>query len=366
MSVKRQNAKPRPTEMCILFILLIYMPGIGYCLDPPPITPIDEFFVLGNAPNVPVDWNLVIDGAVAHPLQLSLEEIRQYTPVTLMATLECWYPLGGPILVSNGKWTGVPLKAIIEDAEPNIDAASVNFYALDGYIMGAFSLDEMMARDDFLLAYELNGQTLPPEQGYPLKLVLPGVAGFENVLWLSRIEISRSPSDLPLFQNPIHARIFEPKYGQTIAIGQQAISGFVYAGEGIDITKVEVSTNDGATWQTAQLLNCYVPNVWKQWMFTWNPLSVGRYNILARTEDSQGTLQNESGEFGWRGFNIPITVDLYGDNDGAVNFTDYVIFANNWMDYTCCDPNWCEGTDFDHSGCVDFGDLVIIVDNWLE
>jgi DMSO/TMAO reductase YedYZ molybdopterin-dependent catalytic subunit len=386
--------------MCILFILLGYMPGIGYCLDPPPITPIDEFFVFGNAPNVPGDWNLIVDGAVAHPLKLSLEEIRQYTPITLMSTLECWMQYGPDLLVSNGNWTGVPLNVIIEEAEPNIGAASVNFYALDDYMMGAFSLSDMMARDDFILAYNLNGQTLPPAQGYPLKLVLPGVAGFENGRWLARIEISKSPGDLPLFQNPIHARIFKPVYQQIVALGQQVISGFVYAGEGIDITKVEVSTDDGATWQTAQLLNYYVPNVWKLWTFIWNPPGVGHYNILARTEDSQGNLQNENDEFGWRGFNIPVTVDFDDDNDGVpdsldncpgvynpsqadsdgdgkgnacdancpnldgqnpVNFLDFSILAANWH---LTQPNL--SGDLDNNGTVDIHDLNIFAVYWLS
>jgi sulfite oxidase len=400
ISVIRQPLKRWPTVMCILLVFLSYMPGTGYCLDPPPITPIDKFFVLGNAPNVPGDWNLIVDGVVANPLKLSLNEIRQYAPITLMATLECWYPNGGPLLVSNGNWTGVPLNVIIEEAEPNISAASVNFYALDGYMMGAFSLDEMMARDDFLLAYELNGQTLPPAQGYPLKLVLPGVAGYENGRWLSRIEISSSPNDLTLLHYPIHARILTPKYKQTIALGQQTISGFAYAGEGIDITKVEVSTDNRTTWQEAQLLNYYVPNVWKQWIFTWNPPSVGSYQIFARTEDSQGNLQNETGAFGWRYFGVSVTVDFDDDNDGVpdsldncpgvynpsqadsdgdgignacdancpdfdgrnpVNFSDFAILAANW---NRTQPNLVG--DLDHNGNVNVYDLRIFVVYWLS
>jgi DMSO/TMAO reductase YedYZ molybdopterin-dependent catalytic subunit len=385
--------------MCILLILLGYMPGIGYCLDPPPLTPIDQFFVLGNAPNVPGDWNLMVDGAVAHPLKLSLEEILQYTPTTLMSTLECWYPFGGPILVSNGNWTGVPLNVIIEEAEPNIGAASVNFYALDGYVMGAFSLDEMMARDDFLLAYELNGQTLPPVQGYPLKLVLPGVAGYENGRWLSRIEISESPGNLALQQYPIHARVLKPTQ-PIVVLGQQIISGFAYAGGGIDITKVEVSTDNGTTWQTAQLLNYYVPNVWKQWIFTWNPPGVGRYNIYARTQDSQGNLQNENDAFGWRRLVTIVRVDFDDDNDGVpdsldncpgvynpsqadsdgdgignacdpncpnfdgqnpVNFLDFAILAANW---NLTQPNL--PGDLDHNGTVNINDLGIFMVYWLS
>jgi DMSO/TMAO reductase YedYZ molybdopterin-dependent catalytic subunit len=400
ISVVKQIAKRWLTVMCILCFFLSYMPDIGYCLDPPPITPIDEFFVKGTAPNVPEDWNLIVDGAVANPLKLSLNEIKQYAPITLMSTLECWIGMGPDLLVSNGNWTGVPLNVIINEAQPNANAVSVNIYAIDGYMLGAYSLNELMARDDFLLSYELNSQTLPPAQGYPLKLVLPGVAGYENARWLSRIEISSSPNDLNLVYFPIHARILKPEYQQTIPIGQQTISGFAYAGQGIDINKVEISTDKGVTWQTAQLLNYYVPNVWKQWIFTWNPPGVGHYNIFARTEDSQGNLQNDNGPYGWRGFITPVSVDFDDDNDGVpdsldncpgvynpsqadsdgdgignacdvncpnydginpVNFPDFSIFAANWK---ITSPNLLG--DFNHDGIVDEYDLGIFTLYWLS
>lgn len=400
--IRQINVKGGPVVLVFALLgLLNFTSGIGYCLESPPVTPVDEFFVIGDAPNVPGDWNLVVDGDVANPLSLSLEEIQQYTPTTLMSTLECWFPYGGPVLISNGNWTGVPFNVIIEEAEPNMDAASVIFYALDGYVMGSFDLNEMMARDDFLLAYKLNGQTLPPAQGYPLKLVLPGVAGYQNGRWLSRIEITNSPSTLALVHYPIHARFLKPTLSQVVAIGQQAeINGFVYAGQGIDINKIEISDNNGTTWQTAQLLNYYVPNVWKHWIFYWNPPGVGRYVISARAQDSQGNLQNENDAFGWKGFSILVKVDFDDDNDSVpdsldncpgvynpsqedsdgdgtgnacdancpnfdgqnpVNFLDYSSLAAGWKLTEPILPG-----DIDNNGIIDIYDLAIFAKYWLS
>jgi DMSO/TMAO reductase YedYZ molybdopterin-dependent catalytic subunit len=374
-----------------------------YALDQPPITPNDEFFWLAanGIPTVPENWHLIVDGNVTQPLSLSLEELTQYQPTTIMATLECHYPMGPNLLVGNAYWTGVPLKTIIQQANPSPEAQSIIFHALDGYSMGPFSLDVLLQRDDFLLAYNMNGQTLPLVQGYPLKLVLPGVAGFQNARWLDRIEISASNPTLSLRHYPIHARIFEPEYEGTIPLGTYTIRGMVYAGQGIDITKIEISLDDGVTWESANLLNYFVPNVWKHWELDWEIPQVGEYEIFARAEDSLGNVQKETkGNFGWRGFSIPVTVDYDDDNDGIpnstdncpnvynpsqidsdydgignacdadcpcldglnpVNFTDFSILANNWL---LSGPGLLG--DLNDSNRVDINDLKIFADYWLD
>jgi DMSO/TMAO reductase YedYZ molybdopterin-dependent catalytic subunit len=391
----------RKTLIVIITFATGHLSSIGYSLEPPPITPIDEFYTLHTAPNIPDDWNLIVDGAVQSPLSLTLEDLMQYPATTEMATLECHFPVGPSLLIGNANWTGVPLNTIIQEAAPLTEAASITFHALDGYSMGPYSLDELTQRDDILLAYGMNDQTLPLEQGYPLKLVLPGIAGYQNARWLDHLEIETSEPSIALNHYPIHARIFEPQIGQTIALGTYTIRGMAYAGQEIEITNVEISMDDGATWEPAQLLNYFVPNVWKHWEFTWEISQVGQYQICARAQDSLGNTQREEiGDFGWRGFIIAVDVDYDDDVDGVadsidncpndynpsqtdsdgdgtgnacdadcpnldglnpVAFVDFSILADSWLLTGTSLPG-----DLNMSESVDANDLAIMADYWLS
>jgi DMSO/TMAO reductase YedYZ molybdopterin-dependent catalytic subunit len=360
-------------KMLIAFVLFMVscLSVLGYSLEPPPITPNEEFFTIGDPPNTPGDWRLLIDGAVEQPLSLTLDEIMQYPSTTQMSTLECYFPAGPSLLVGNANWTGVQLNTMLLEAIPVAEAESVTFHAIDGYSMGPYSLNDMLSRDDFFLAYGMNAQTLPLEQGYPLKLVLPGIAGYQNARWLEQIEISTSPPTLGLHHYPIHARIFEPHYGDTIVLGTYIIYGMVFAGEGIDITEVEVSIDDGQTWEPAQLLNYYVPNVWKHWEYTWDIPQVGEYKIFVRAIDSLGNVQREAwGDFGWRGFGVPVTVDYDDDSDGVANSIDNCPNDYNPSQVDSDDDgmgNACDADcpNLDGLNPVNFVDFSILADNWL-
>ncbi len=386
--------------MAVLCFAIGCLPFSGYALEPPPITSIEDFFVIGEPPDTPDDWHLLIDGAVEHPISLTLADIIQYPATTQMSTLECYFPAGPSLLVGNANWTGVRLNDLLLEAVPQEGAMSVIFHAIDGYSMGPYSLNDMLSKDDFLLAYGMNGQTLPLEQGYPLKLVLPGIAGYQNARWLDRIEISTVPPVLKLNHYPIHARVMEPSHGSTIALGTYIIKGMAFAGKGIDINNVEVSVDDGQSWEPARILNYYVPNVWKRWEFTWVIPQVGEYQIFVRATDSLGNVQLESGNFGWRGFLSVVNVDYDEDGDGVpdsndncpnhynpsqadsdgdgignvcdddcpnldglnpVNFIDFSMLAGNWL---LVGANLAG--DLNRDGTVDFNDLEIFTSYWLS
>jgi len=249
--------------IAILFFSSSFLTVNFHARDPPPIPPFEEFFLLNNngIPTIPDDWRLTVTGSVTNPLSLTLDDLMNYTPTTRMATLGCaWYTIAYPtIWIGNANWTGVPLKTIVEEAAPLTGAESITFYAVDGYTRNEYDLDEIMQREDILLAYEINGVTLPLEQGYPIRVVVPGCYGFEWVQWLERIEISATPPIHNLACFPVHARIFEPQDAESIRRGTHTISGVAFVGEGREVTKVEVSTNSGATWVTAQLLTLLFP-----------------------------------------------------------------------------------------------------------
>ena len=320
--------------IAILFFSTSFLTVNCYALDPPPVTPVEEFFVLNNngIPTIPGDWCLTVTGSVANPLSLTLDDLMNYTPTTQMATLGCvWYTIAYPtIWIGNAYWTGVPLNTIIEEADPLGEAVSISFRAVDGYVKGAYSLHEIIQRDDILLAYEINGETLPIEQGYPIRLVVPGNVGNEWVQWLESIEITSTSATINLAPFPIHARIFEPQDAESITLGTHTISGVSFVGEGREVTKVEVSTNSGATWETAQLLNSFVPNVWKNWEFTWEITQVGYYQIAARAEDDLENLQVEDDSlFGWSQLSVGVDVDFDSDGDGIADSMDNCSHLSN-------------------------------------
>jgi DMSO/TMAO reductase YedYZ molybdopterin-dependent catalytic subunit len=390
----------RTASVLALFFTIGCMSVNCYSLEPPPITPVEEFFTLGTPPNIPGDWHLSIDGEVEQPLSLTLDDIMQISATTQMSTLECYIPAGPALFVGNANWTGVHLNDMLLEAIPTSGAVSVTFYAVDGYSKGPYSLNDILSRDDFLLAYAMNGQVLPDEQGYPLKLVLPGIAGYQNVRWLEHVEISASTPTLNLAHYPIHSRVFEPHHSEIIPIGTYIIHGMAFAGEGIDINDVEVSVDDGNSWEPAQILNYYVPNVWKHWEFTWVIPQVSEYRIVTRAIDSFGNVQSETGNYGWRGFGLPVNVDYDDDNDGVpdstdncpndynpsqtdsdndgagnvcdedcpnldglnpVNFEDFSMLAYNWL---LADVNLIG--DLNKDEIVDTNDVKIFTDYWLS
>ena len=174
----------------IIFLTFIFIGCIGQEAElevgEEEITPIEDFFVfdLGVQPDIDItEWRLEVTGLVDNPLVLTYEDILQLPSVTQVTHLQC--VMGD--LEGTGEWTGVPLKYILEMAKYKEDTVSVIFYAADEYFS---SIDIGTAlREDTILAYKMNEDTLPKEHGYPLRLVIPGKLGYKWVKWLVRIEL---------------------------------------------------------------------------------------------------------------------------------------------------------------------------------
>jgi DMSO/TMAO reductase YedYZ molybdopterin-dependent catalytic subunit len=148
-----------------------------------PLTPVEELHVTGSIQTVDIaGYHLEVDGLVDRPLALSYEELRQLTPVTRAVLLIC-----PGFFVDNAEWTGVPVKDILTQAGLQPGAKEVHFYSVDGYDQ-TLTLEEARA-EGVILAYQVNGRTLPEKQGYPLRLVIEGKYGSLWVKWLGRIEV---------------------------------------------------------------------------------------------------------------------------------------------------------------------------------
>ncbi len=151
----------------------------------PPLTPIDELGITGRPIDVNVEsYRLVVDGLVERPLSLSLEDLTAYPAVTQVPRLEC-----PGFFVDYAEWSGPLVRTILEDAGVKTEATEVVFYDGSEFpYRRKLTLEEAL-RDDTFLAYELYGQPLPPEHGFPLRLVAGSKLGSSWVKWLFRIEV---------------------------------------------------------------------------------------------------------------------------------------------------------------------------------
>jgi sulfoxide reductase catalytic subunit YedY len=155
-----------------------------------PLTPVEALHTTTpERLDVDIDsYNLLVDGMVANPLELTYDEVLTYPQFSKAVLLIC-----PGFFVDNADWTGVQVTALLSEAEVSPDATTITFYGLDEYYglnySRTFPLESINA-DGVFLAYQVNGQLLPPEHGYPLRLVMEGSLGYEWVKWVGRVEIS--------------------------------------------------------------------------------------------------------------------------------------------------------------------------------
>lgn len=329
------------------------------------VTPTDLFFIRHHAPVPKVDASehvLEVDGSVARPLRLPANRLAERFPrATVTATLMCAgnrrnelarvAPTPGEVPwsadgIGTAVWTGVRLRDVLEGAGVSDGAAHVAFEAVDqvtrhGHTFGfggSIPL-EKATHGEVLLADEMNGAPLPPDHGYPLRVVVPGWIGARSVKWLKRITLQAKPSEnyfqsqayrlfpsdatpqtvvvedgLMLGENSINAVICSPESGATVAPGSLTVRGYAIAGGGRRIARVDVSANGGASWTPARLEG----NERWAWQFFEARLGVtsGACELVARAFDDAANTQPERLESVWnfKGYmnnawhRVPITI----------------------------------------------------------
>jgi sulfane dehydrogenase subunit SoxC len=278
----------------------------------------------------PDSFRLEIAGAVENPITLPLDALRERPSTSEPITFECAgngrallepRPLSQPWLteaVGTAEWGGTPLKPLLDDAAPSDRAVEVLFSALDRGIEGGIpqAYERSMPIADVgeaLLAYEMNGAPLPPQHGFPLRLVVPGWYGMQNVKWLFRITVLEEP--FAGFQNAVGYRMYEadgtpgepvtrmlprslmvppgvPEFmtrERHLQPGQVTLSGRAWSGHA-PIEQVEVSTDDGATFNAAVLDPQLGEHAWRGWRFDWEATE-GEHVLCSRATDAAGNTQ---------------------------------------------------------------------------
>lgn len=271
------------------------------------ITPNDEFYITtysSAVPNVNVQtFRLRIEGLVEKPFILTMKELEEMKDKTEFVTLECiGNPVGGDS-ISNALWDGVTLKKIIERAVPKGGIVKTVFYADDGYsdsIPYSLSLSE-----DVFLAFRMNGEPLPKVHGYPVRAIVPGIYGMKHVKWLSKIELvnynykgyweKKGWSDEAII--PVKSQILMPMNRNKIPIDNYVIGGIAFAGRH-GISRVQISLDDGRTWDDAEIKPPFSKWAWTLWRFDWKPVKEGSYTIKVRGINRAGKIQESASLIG--------------------------------------------------------------------
>jgi sulfane dehydrogenase subunit SoxC len=290
------------------------------------ITPTSDVFVLahfGVARIQPDIWRLQVTGMVNCPAAISLHQLRELPKVELEAFIKCaGFPHDHTIAtrnVSNAVWGGVRLSEILKRADVREGASFIWAFAPDHGHYADFSADCYIKdipltrgmADDVLLAYELNGEPLAPEHGFPVRLLVPGYYGTNSVKWLCRIEVSdRRPSHLftsELYRDPVllpsgepsgermpvwevapEALITSPAHHATLPKGIISVSGWSWGAN--EISHVEISVDGGETWQRVHVEARHQVS-WQKFSFEWAQLEAGEVTIYARAVDRNGVTQ---------------------------------------------------------------------------
>jgi DMSO/TMAO reductase YedYZ molybdopterin-dependent catalytic subunit len=302
------------------------------------ITPTESFYVRTHFPIPKIDkkdWRLRVEGELENPLELRYDDLLKMKSRTIPVTLECagnnrnflepkvkgvQWGLGA---VGTAEWSGVPLSILLDSAGVKPAACDVILEGADGGLLEepkrpsgkvqfARSIPLAKAREDVLLAYQMNGNELPRQHGFPLRAIVPGWYAMASIKWLQRIIVTdrtftgyyqtmdyaywareEDTAELvPLTEMQVKAEIAGPVAGDIVPANSNVrVHGAAWTSDA-EITKVELSTEGGASWKEANLIDKAMPNAWRLWEFDWRtPAKSGKQILVARATDSRGRTQ---------------------------------------------------------------------------
>jgi DMSO/TMAO reductase YedYZ molybdopterin-dependent catalytic subunit len=315
----------------------MHLEGMAY-----PITPIGMHYLLIHYDIPQIDektYQVKVDGRVKNKLTLDIDYFRSLPKVTIPATMECCgngrasqkWRLWAHVpwnhdAIGTSEWTGTPLRGVLEEAGLEDDAVEILFTGQDKGIQGgqvqyfqrSLTVDYVMNPDnDVLLCYEINGLPLPPQHGFPLRLLVPGWLGMANVKWIDSIEATSTrlterqmkwysyaqndndPNRQPATFQQVRAMMIPPgipdflcrirHLEETSAV---ELRGRAWAG-GLRIDSVEVSLDGGNNWSYAKLDKPIGKWAWVGWSFTWEDVTPGEYTLRCRAKDERGNMSKD-------------------------------------------------------------------------
>lgn len=307
------------------------------------LVPNELFYVRNHNKSLrinPTSWRLRIEGTgVLKPKEFTYDELLSLPSVSAIRMLECagngrsfyqtvqgkkvsgnQWKLGG---VGVAEWTGVPLKEVLERAGLKRSARDVMPIGLDDQKKARrpMSISKALA-EDTLLVYAMNGQVLPPDHGFPFRILVPGWLGAASIKWVGRIEVSEQPLYAPWNTESYvligaDYKALAPAKGEVITsqniksaielampgsltAGRHLIRGRSWSADG-KISLVDVSFDGGKNWHSARLREPNLAGAWTRWDIDWEA-KPGNYNLQARATDDKGNTQPSSVPFNEKGY----------------------------------------------------------------
>jgi DMSO/TMAO reductase YedYZ molybdopterin-dependent catalytic subunit len=268
----------------------------------PYLTPNETFYRIDTALRVPTpdpaEWSLTVTGLVDEPFTITWDELLALPLVEHHVTLACVSnPVGGP-LVGNALWLGYPVRELLARARPRAGADMVLSRSVDGFTAGT-PLEVLLEEDrQCLLAIGMNGEPLPPEHGFPARLVVPGLYGYVSATkWVTELKVTRFADDEAYWtprgwseRGPIKlsSRIDVPRPGDDLPAGEVVVAGVAWA-QHTGIAGVEVRVDDGS-WAAAEVAATVGPDTWRQWRYVWDA-TPGDHLVAVRATDADGVVQ---------------------------------------------------------------------------
>lgn len=301
----------------------------GAELDVPGITPLytpnADFYRVDTALTVPsIDpaaWKLTVDGLVDQPVELTFDELVAMGLDEYSITLTCVSNEVGGELLGTAKWLGVPVRDVLALAGPRGDADMVLSRSIDGFTASTPLSALTDPGRDAILAVAMNGEPLPLEHGFPVRMVVPGLYGYVSATkWLTELKVTTFATDEAYWtprgysaEAPIKfsSRMDTPRTGQPVPAGVVALAGVAWA-QTVGIDRVEVRIDDGP-WQAATLSAPVNDDTWVQWMLEWDAIP-GTHNVTVRAVNRDGDVQIEErapiapdGSTGWQRTLVRVT-----------------------------------------------------------
>jgi DMSO/TMAO reductase YedYZ molybdopterin-dependent catalytic subunit len=254
-------------------------------------------------------WHLEVDGLVQTPKTYRFQDLKTFSEIEQETTLMCISNGLDAGLMSNAVWKGVELRDLLDPAGPLATAKRVRLYGVDNYT-DTIPIEKAM-ESTTMLAWTMNGEDLPDRHGYPLRAIVPGYFGEKHVKWLTRIELTGAEAKGfyeaqgwgPDFITPTRSRIDVPDYDARISLGQLngapiQVKGIAY-GSDRGISRVEISDDDGETWDDAKIDYPGTKLTWALWSYHWKPDAANDYTLVVRATDGEGEVQEVEEDRGW-------------------------------------------------------------------
>ncbi|NUP58286.1 MAG: molybdopterin-dependent oxidoreductase [Pseudarthrobacter sp.] len=295
------------------------VPGV-----PPWLTPSGDFYRIDTALSIPEinpdDWELRVHGLVEQEVTLTFQDLLHADLIESHVTLTCVSnPVGGN-LAGNAKWLGLPLREVLARAKPKDGADMVLSRSIDGF-SASTPLAVLQDGRDAMLAIGMNGEPLPLEHGYPVRMVVPGLYGFVSATkWVVDLEVTRFADSKAYWtergwseRGPIKtmARVDVPRSFAKVPAGKVAVGGTAWA-QTRGIAKVEIQVDNG-DWAEATLSAEASTVTWRQWSYEWDA-TPGPHYLKVRATDGTGEVQTEKradpvpdGASGWQSVMVTVT-----------------------------------------------------------